>query len=50
MDESVKFDSVVLGGRLLAEFEPAFLGVALHGAPPNLREGWQIASIIYLGR
>jgi hypothetical protein len=32
LDESEEFGRVLLGGGLLAEFEPSFFGVALHGA------------------
>jgi hypothetical protein len=32
LDESVEFGRVLLRGGLLAEFEPSFFGVALHGA------------------
>ncbi len=32
LDESVEFGRVLLSGGLLAEFEPSFFGVALHGA------------------
>jgi len=50
LDESVEFRRVLLSSGLGAEFEPAFFGIALHGAPPNFREGWEITSIIYLRR
>ena len=32
LNESVEFRGVLLSGGLLAEFEPSFFGVALHGA------------------